>query len=147
MGLRNAFDISVSAIHAQRLQMEVTASNIANINTTRTSDGKPYVKKTVVYSEMPMASFSSELERAQSRLERPVSGGVIARAVDDNTAPMPKVFNPGHPDADENGYVNLPNVSLPTEMADMVYSSKLYEANIAVLNATKKMSNDTLQIQ
>lgn len=147
MSLRNAFDISASAIQAQRLHMEVIASNIANINTTRTSDGTPYVKKTVVYSEVPMESFSSVLERAQGRADRPVSGGVTARAVDDYSAPMPKVFNPGHPDADENGYVTLPNVSLPTEMADMVYSSKLYEANIAVLNATRKMGNDELQIQ
>jgi len=147
MGLSNAFDISASAIHAQRLHMEVISSNIANINTTRGVNGTPYVKKTVVYSEIPMTSFSSELEKAQGRMEGEISGGVSARAVDDYTSPMPKVYNPGHPDADAIGYVTLPNFSLPTEMADMVYVSKLYEANIAALTATRKMGNDLLQIQ
>ncbi|MFA5104074.1 MAG: flagellar basal body rod protein FlgC [Candidatus Margulisiibacteriota bacterium] len=146
MGLTNAFNITASAIQAERSHMEVIASNIANINTTRTSDGTPYARKTLQYFEVPMPSFSKELELAQSRLESPL-GGVKTQVMEDRTSPMPKVYNPGHPDADENGYVSLPNVSLPVEMADMVYVSKLYEANIAVLNATKKMGTDTLQIQ
>lgn len=144
MGLREAFDISYSGIQATRLHMEVIASNIANVNTTKTIDGKPYVRKTVVYSEVP---FSTELERALNRRENILKGGVMAKAVEDYSTPQPVVYNPGHPHADENGYVKLPNVSLPTEMADMVFVSKLYEANIAVLNATKKMGTDTLQIQ
>ena len=146
MGLMNAFNISSSAIQAERLHMEVIASNIANINTTRTSDGTPYVRKTLLYSEVPMPSFSTELERAQSRLESPL-GGVAVHVAEDRSSAMPKVYSPGHPDADENGYITLPNVSLPVEMADMVYVSKLYEANVTALNATKKMESDTLQIQ
>ena len=146
MSLINAFNISSSAIQAERLHMEVIASNIANINTTRTSDGTPYARKTLLYSEIQLPSFSNELNRAESRLESPL-GGVAAQVAEDKTSAMPKVYNPGHPDADENGYVTLPNVSLPVEMADMVYVSKLYEANIAVLNTTKKMGSDTLQIQ
>lgn len=146
MSLINAFNIAHSAIQAERQHMEVIASNIANINTTRTSDGTPYVRKALVYSEVPMPSFSNELELAQSRLENPL-GGVATRVTEDRSSAMPKVYNPGHPDADENGYVTLPNVSLPVEMADMVYVSKLYEANIAVLNTTRKMGSDTLQIQ
>jgi len=144
MGLSDAFDISYSGILANRLHMEVIASNIANINTTKTSSGLPYVKKSVVYSEVP---FSTELDKAIDRREKLLKGGVEAKVVEDYSNPMPIVYNPGHPDADERGYVRLPNVSLPSEMADMVYVSKLYEANIAVLNSTKKMASDTLQIQ
>ncbi len=145
MGLSNAFDISVSAIKTERLHMEVIASNIANMNSTKTVNGGPYVRKTLMYSETPL-SFSETLDRAQERRNNNL-GGVQASVIEDRSTNMQKVYNPGHPHADEGGYVTLPNVSLPTEMADMVYTSKLYEANIAVLNTTKKMGQDTLQIQ
>lgn len=145
MGIDNAFDISVSAINAERMHMELIASNIANINTTRSVGGGPYKRKSLSYAEVPL-SFSEELDFASDRLESK-SGGVAAKIYEDKYSPIQRVYNPGHPDADENGYVSLPNVSLSTEMADLVYSSKLYEANISVFNATKKMAQETMQIQ
>lgn len=145
MGLNNARDIAVSGILAERTHMELIASNIANVNTTKTADGGVYGRKIAVYSEKPL-SFEKQLEKAQSKLNSS-GGGVDVRVVDDDVSKFQKVYNPGHPDADSDGYVTLPNVSLSKEMADLIYSSQLYNANITVFGSIKKMSQDTLQIQ
>ncbi len=145
MGLDNALDISVSAINAERFHLELIASNVANINTTRTSLGGVYKRQVPVYHEKQL-SFSDELSKAENNLGSK-AGGVGVAAVDDKSSQFQKVYNPGHPDADENGYVTLPNVSLATEMTDLVYANDLYTANITVFNATKKMQQDTLQLQ
>ena len=145
MGLNSAIDISTSAISAERMHMELITSNLANINTTRAVGGGTYKRKIAVYSEVPL-DFEKELRKAGQKLESG-AGGVVMKAADDNSASFQKVYNPGHPDADAEGYVFLPNVSLAQEMADLVYTSKLYEANITVYNATKKMGSDTLQLQ
>lgn len=145
MGLNNSLDISVSAIAAERTRMELIASNLANINTTRTEGGGPYKRKMMLYTEKPI-SFSEILTKEQNRVESR-GGGVEYRVIDDNDTQFQRVYNPGHPDADANGFVTLPNVSMATEMTDLVYVSKVYEANISVFNATKKMAQDTLQIQ
>jgi flagellar basal-body rod protein FlgC len=134
MGLNRALDISVSAIDAQRVAQELIASNIANINTTRTVYGGPYRRRVPVFAE--------QLARAEQKL-----GGVEVVDVVEDTTPFQKVYNPGHPDADREGFVSLPNVNLSTEMVDQVYTSRLYEANITAFNATKKMMQDTLQLQ
>lgn len=144
MGLDHAIDISVSGIEAQRRVMELIASNVANISTTRTLLGGPYRRKVAVLAEKPI-SFSDELARAETRLYGP-SGGVEVLDVADDRTPFSKVYKPEHPDADTQGYLSLPNVNLATEMTDMVYTSKLYEANITAFNATKKMMQDTLQL-
>ena len=142
MGLDQALDISVSAIHANRTHMEVISSNLANINTTRTVQGGPYKRKIPVFSEKPL-EFMEALNAAESKL----SGGIEVSEIVDDPTPFQKVFNPGHPDADSEGFVSLPNVSMAKEMVDMVYVSKIYEANVTVYNATKKMEQETLQIQ
>jgi len=142
MGLDQALDISVSAIHANRAHMEVISSNLANINTTRTEQGGPYRRKIPVFSEKPL-EFAEALNAAESKL----SGGIEVSEIVDDPTPFQKVFNPGHPDADSEGFVSLPNVSMAKEMVDMVYVSKVYEANITAYNATKKMEQETLQIQ
>ncbi len=143
MGLMQAFDISVSAIEAERLHMEIIASNLANINSTRSIAGGPYKRRIPIFEETPL-TFGEELTRAEARLS---PGGVKVAEIVEDTSPHPKVYNPGHPDADAQGFVSLPNVSLSKEMVDLVYVSKLYDANITVYNATKKMAQDTLQIQ
>lgn len=145
MGLNQAMNISLTAIKAERTQMEVIASNLANVNTTRTVNGGPYRRKVVVFGEKPI-SFSEELSFAQNRLEGGVPGGVEVADIIEDVSPFPKVYNPGHPDADANGFVSLPNVSLSKEMVDLVYNSKLYEANITAYNASKKMAQDTLNL-
>ena len=145
MGLDQALDISVSGIEAQRRTMELISSNIANINTTRTVYGGPYRRKIPVLMEKQL-TFAEQLSQAENKINN-VSGGVeVADVVDDQT-PFQKVYKPGHPDADAQGFVTMPNVNLSDEMVDMMYVSKLYEANINAFNATKKMVTDTLTIQ
>jgi flagellar basal-body rod protein FlgC len=143
MGLNPAMDISVSGIEAQRLTMELIASNLANINTTRTVYGGPYRRRIPVLSEKAI-SFSDELSKAERKLVR--GGGVEISDVVQDGSPFQKVYKPGHPDADESGFVSLPNVNLSDEMVDMIYTQRLYEANITAFNATKKMMQDTLQL-
>ena len=145
MSIDRAKDIAVSGMLAEKTHMELIASNMANINTTRTQDGGVYRRKVAVYTESPL-SFESQLSKAQQKLAGR-AGGVSVKVIDDASSPMQKVYNPGHPDADMSGYVSLPNVSLSTEMTDLIYSSKLYEANITVFNAARKMGQDALQIQ
>jgi flagellar basal-body rod protein FlgC len=144
MGLDQALDISVSALEAQRRTMEMISSNIANINTTRTIWGGPYRRRITVLGEKAL-SFSGELSRAERRLAG--GGGVEVVDVVEDKTPFSKIYNPGHPDADEQGFVSMPNVDLSNEMVDMVYVSRLYEANVNAFNATKKMMQDTLQLQ
>ena len=142
MGLNQAMEISVSGIDANRIHMEIISSNLANINTTRSVGGGPYRRKIPVFMEKQL-DFESSLRKAQGKM----GGGVeLADIIEDNST-FPKVYNPGHPDADEEGFVSLPNVSMSKEMIDMVYVSRMYEANITVFNATKKMAQDTLTIQ
>lgn len=142
MGLNRALDISVSAIEAERRTIELISSNLANINTTRTVIGEPYRRKIAILSEKPL-SFADELLQAETRL---YTGGVVVADIAEDQTPFQKVYNPGHPDADAQGYVLMPNVNLATEMVDLTYNSKLYEANITAFNATKKMLQDTLQL-
>jgi len=142
MGLDQAMDISVSAINANREHMEIISSNLANIQTTRTLQGGPYRRKIPIFSEKPI-EFSEALSSAQAKM----SGGIEMTEIVEDPTPFQKVYNPGHPDADVNGYVSLPNVSMAKEMVDMVYVEKLYEANITAYNATKRMAQETLSIQ
>ena len=145
MGLSNAREIAISGIIAERQNMELITSNIANANTTRALNGGTYVRKMPVYWEKPI-SFDNALDKAQSKLNAD-GGGVGVTVVDDKTSKFQKVYNPGHPDADSDGYVTLPNVSLPTEMANLVYSNQLYNANITAFTSIKKMNQVIMQIQ
>jgi flagellar basal-body rod protein FlgC len=142
MGFDQAMDISVSAINANRTYMEIISSNLANINTTRTELGGPYRRKMPVFAEKPL-DFSESLSAAEKKM----SGGIEIKDIVEDPAPFQKVFNPGHPDADKEGYVSLPNVSMAKEMVDMVYVEKVYEANVTAFNATKSMAKETLSIQ
>ena len=143
MGLNEAIEISVSGIDAQRTAMELIASNLANISTTRTVFGLPYRRRVAVFSERPL-SFEEELYKAQLKVS---GGGVVVSNIAEDKSPFQKVYNPGHPDADSQGFVQMPNVNLSNEMVDLIYTSRLYEANITAFNATKKMMQDTLQLQ
>ena len=146
MGLNRAFDISVSGITAAKIKEEIIASNRANIDTTRSITGGPYRRKMVVIGEKQL-SFSDILANENEKIYgNKFSGGVDVVDIVDDTSPFQKVFKPGHPDADENGYFRLPNVSMSEEMIDLVYTSRVYQANITAFNATKKMAQDTLQL-
>lgn len=145
MSFLNAFSISSSALTAQRLRMDIISQNIANVNTTRTEDGTPYRRKTLVFQEREGTPFAQYLSRASK--ERYLSGGgVRVSAIVEDPSPFREVYDPGHPDADENGIVQMPNVDVITEMVNMISAIRAYEANVTAMNASKSMASKALEI-
>ena len=132
MGLFNTMRISASGLSAERLRMDTITSNITNAQTTRGEDGKPYVRKIAVFQE--------NLDSANGL------NGIKAVGIVDDESPLTKVYDPTHVDADEEGYVTMPNVNILNEMADMIAASRSYEANANTLDATKSMFMKTLEI-
>ncbi|MBQ5560786.1 MAG: flagellar basal body rod protein FlgC [Lachnospiraceae bacterium] len=143
MSAFSAMDISSSGMTAQRLRTDIIAQNIANVNTTRDKNGEPYKRKTVVFEEKPSNCFSDYLSVASSSIG---NGVKVSSIVEDNLTPMTKVYDPSHPDADEDGYVYYPNVNTVTEMTNLIDASRAYEANVTAFNATKSMTTQALQI-
>jgi flagellar basal-body rod protein FlgC len=146
--LFNGFNVSASALTAQRLRMDVISSNVANAETTRGQyvDGQwqPYRRKMVVM-EPKGQSFHNVLQQAIGGKAKTGEGLRVTGIVEDRT-PFRRVYNPAHPDADANGYVNLPNVDLLKEMVDMISASRAYEANVTALNTTKSMISKAMEI-
>ncbi len=136
MSFFGSMNISGSALTAQRLRMDVIAENIANAQTTRTQTGEPYRRKFVLMGER--SSFASHLQAA--------GGGVRVTEIVEDTSPLTPVHDPTHPDADEDGYVYMPNVNTVTEMIDMMSATRSYEANITAINAFKNMAFKALEI-
>ena len=149
MGVFDSFSINSSGLTAERYRMDVIAENIANANTTRTKDGTPYRRKVVTFQERsnPVASFNSVLMNTQSKYNRFVGSGVkVGGLYKDNVTEMNMVYDPSHPDADENGYVTYPNVNIVTEMTNMIDASRAYEANATAFSATKEMAMNGLNV-
>ncbi|MBS5521590.1 MAG: flagellar basal body rod protein FlgC [Clostridiales bacterium] len=142
MSFLSSFNISASGMTAQRLRMDIAAENISNMETTRTQDGGPYRRKVVVLQEQPM-SFKSVLNRAASGTEK---GGVVVSEIAEDQSDLQPVYNPGHPDADENGYVLMPNVDLVKETVDSMAAYRAYEANVTAFNTMKSMAQKALEI-
>jgi flagellar basal-body rod protein FlgC len=132
MALFDSLRISASGMTAERVRMDVIAENLANANTTRGVDGQPYQRKQVV------------LEQGNS-FQNVLDGVKVAGVVEDPSAPR-QVYDPGHPDADQNGYVSLPNVTPVTEMVDMITASRGYEADVQAMNTAKQMFLKTLDL-
>ena len=145
MGTFNAFNISSSALTAQRLRMDIISQNIANVNTTRTADGSPYRRKTVVFEERGGTPFSQYLSSA-SKDKYLAGGGVRVSEIVEDQSPFKEVYDPGNPDADENGIVRMPNVDIVTEMVNMISATRAYEANVTAMNSTKSMAIKALDI-
>jgi len=144
LGLFDSINISASGLTAERLRMDIISQNIANANTTRTSDGLPYRRKMVVFQEsQSIEPFSSFLSRAKSDFKK--SGVKVSSIVEDRSE-FKLVYNPGHPDADENGYVRMPNVDIMVEMVNMISATRAYEANVTSINSTKSMILKALDI-
>lgn len=142
MSFLNSMNITASALTATRLRMDVIAENIANIDTTRTENGEPYRRKYVVFQERTGdRDFASFFNRA-----RQAPGGVRVIRVGRDMSDFTLDYNPTHPDADEDGYVRLPNVDVVQEMTDMMSAYRAYEANITALNVFKDMAVKTLEI-
>ncbi|KHE72734.1 flagellar basal body rod protein FlgC [Halobacillus sp. BBL2006] len=149
MSIFNAMNTSSSALIAQRLRMDVASSNIANANSTRatlTENGEwePYRRKMVVF-QSEQQSFKSHLNHA-SLSSSNTNEGVKASQIVEDDAPFKLVFNPTHPDANEQGYVKVPNVDPLQEMVDMMSATRSYEANVTSLNASKSMLMKALEI-
>ncbi len=142
MGIFDVLRISASGLKAQRTRMEVVASNIANVHTTRTEEGGPFRKKEVVFTTQDV----SEGITFGSLFQQKVEEGVNVEEVKESTRPFEQTHDPYHPDADANGYVTYPNVNVMEEMADMVAATRAYEANVNVINNTKEMFNRSLEI-
>ena len=159
MSMFTAFNISASGMTAQQLRTDVISENIANADTTRTSDGTPYVRKAVVFTEKTMtgtalgkSAYGTGAYSTFSDALRLANGGVVGSGVkvtsvyEDTSTDMERVYDPSHPDADENGYVTYPNVNVVQEMTDLIDASRSYEANISAFNASKSMASKGLSI-
>jgi flagellar basal-body rod protein FlgC len=139
-------EISASALTAQRLRMNVTAENLANAETTKGADGNPYRRKEVVLQEAA-GSFGASLSAAMGPNKGTQGGGVeVAGVVQDTATPLKRVYDPGHPDADAQGYVSLPNVNPVSEMTDLISASRAYEANVTAMQSAKTLFTKTLEI-
>ncbi|NLE23915.1 MAG: flagellar basal body rod protein FlgC [Clostridiaceae bacterium] len=141
MNIFKTFEISASGLTAEKLRMDTIASNIANSTTTRTEDGGPYRRKIAVFKE----NLEKEINRISNKTEV-VSKGVKVEAVVEDSTPFRRVYDPNHPDADEEGYVEMPNVNVLNEMVDMIAATRAYEANVTALNATKAMFLKALEL-
>lgn len=148
MGLFTSFDISSSGMTAQRLRTDIISENIANVNTTRTPEGGVYRRKTVYFTEKNSNIFNNLLLGHMGKSSSALSGtGVkVSNIVEDNETEMNMVYDPAHPDADENGYVTYPNVNVVTEMTNLIDASRSYEANVTAFNAAKAMAVKGLEI-
>jgi flagellar basal-body rod protein FlgC len=141
--------VSASALSAQRLRLDTISNNIANAQTTKTSDGGAYKRQDVVFkaanSTSGLPDFIAKRLSKSISVGQNESGVQVAQIVTDETEGQ-KVYDPTHPDADENGYVTYPNVDLVTEMTNMLSATRSYEANLAVVDASKTMALKSLNI-
>lgn len=141
MSIFSALNISASGLTAERVRMDIIASNITNAEATRTSKGGPYIRKVVLFSE----KLDNEISKNGS-IDKKLSGVQVSKIAEDNVTPFKSVYNPSHPDADENGYVLMPNVNILNEMVDLITASRAFEANVTAINTEKQMYMKALEI-
>jgi len=141
MSVFNSMQISASGLTLERLKMDTISTNIANVNTTRTEEGGPYLKKEVVFEE----NLVDEKNKLTGTLGKR-SMGVKVMGIEDNQDNTKLVYDPDHPDADENGYVTMPNVNMVDEMIALINAQRSYDANVTALNASKSMLKKALEI-
>ena len=145
MSLFTSFDINASGLTAERFRMDIISQNVANANTTRTEDGTPYRRKVVAFAEKETQTpFSRVLDSARDNYSG--KGVKVSTVTEDTWTDMKMVYDPSHPDADENGYVTYPNVNPITEMTNLIDASRSYEANITAFNALKAMAMKGLEV-
>ncbi len=137
MDIFTAFDVSASALKAQRVRLDTISSNIANVETTSTPEGGPYKKKSV-YFQTKQVSFKDQLDAS-------IQGVEVTKIIEDTEEPK-RIYDPSHPDAEEDGYVAMPNVSVLKEMVDMMSATRSYEANTTVIKSAKRMALKALEI-
>lgn len=131
MGFFNLLNIAGTGLSAQRIRINVISSNLANANTTRTETGEPYKRKGLIFKEVLDGEFK---------------GGVKVDSIVEDKKPFVLKYDPGHPDANEEGYVQYPNVNPIEEMVNMIEATRSYEANVTVLNTAKQLAMRALEI-
>lgn len=137
--LHGAVDAAASALNAQRARIEVAVSNIANAESTRGPDGQPYRRRDVVLASEPAETFEQILGRSEA------SGVRVAGVVED-TEPFRRHYEPSHPDADENGFVAMPNVDVPEEMVNMLGAARAYQANLTAIGLIRDTVHRALEL-
>lgn len=143
MDFFNSINVSSSALAAERTRMNLISSNLANANASRTPEGGPYKRKDAVFTATPLEnSFNRALDGATAQQIRRVE---VSEIIEDQNPPRLQ-YDPGHPDADPQGYVAMPNVNVVEEMADMIGATRAYEANVTAVQAAKSMALKTLEI-
>jgi len=144
MGYFSSLDVSASGMSAQRMRMDLISQNIANANTTRTEDGTPYRRQSLVLGTDMSTPFSKYL--SGSKRDVLGDGKVKIQGVVEDNSDFRRVYEPDNPEADEEGYVSYPNVDIVTEMVDMISASRSYEANVTASTASKNMALQALNI-
>jgi len=142
MGMFGAIDAAASGLTAERLRMDVISNNIANVNTTRTAEGGAYRRQMVVFE--PRANETNFAQVLSEHLD--TGSGVRVVGIGKDNSPTRKIYDPAHPDANKDGYVEMPNINIVTEMVDMITATRAYEANVTVMNAAKSMALKALEI-
>ncbi len=143
MDFFDAIHASSSGLSAQRLRMNLISGNLANVNTTRTREGGPFRRKEAIFAARPLEeSFKKILA---DRQKKQLSMVKVDRVIEDSNPPVMK-YDPGHPDADEKGYVAMPNINVMEEMVNMISATRGYEANVTALKAAKEMATTALEI-
>ncbi len=140
MSLFTGINVSASGLTAQRLRMNTISSNIANVNTTRTEDGGPYRRKMPVFA----AKLNGEMG-AMNKNEQ-AGDGVEVTEIKESDKPPKLAYKPHHPDANEAGYVKMPNINITSEMTDMISATRSYEANVTALESAKSMAQSALKL-
>ncbi|MBN1576157.1 MAG: flagellar basal body rod protein FlgC [Chitinispirillaceae bacterium] len=164
-GIFSGLEISASGMRAQRIRQNAISSNLANAETSRTDDGGPYRRQFVVFTaqsdqrDVRLLNKEPALQGAQTdsghfpippanfpRDERFFGNGVAVAEIREDSRPPRMMYDPAHPDADEQGYVAMPNINIIEEMTDMIAATRAYEANVTAFNATKSMATQALQL-
>lgn len=145
MSIFKSMNVSATGLTAERLRMDVISKNIANANTTRTIAGTPYRRQIAIFKEQGNVNdFETMLKKAKG--EFTIGNGVEVSGIVEDQSDFKRIYNPGHPDADDEGYVLMPNVDVVTEMINLMTASRSYEANITALNSSKSMAMKALEI-
>jgi flagellar basal-body rod protein FlgC len=143
MSMFGGIDASASGLTAERLRMDVISNNIANVNTTRTVEGGPYRRQMVVFQ--PRSDNSSAFAQILTQ-QLDAGSGVRVTGIVKDTSPLKRVYDPNHPDANTDGYVDMPNINIVSEMVDMITATRAYEANVTAISAAKGMAAKALEI-
>jgi len=149
MSFWNMLRIGSSALSAQRLRLDLISNNIANIETTSTEEGGPYRRQDVRFRARESGGGFADLIRSRITGRGSLGqgdGGVQVAEILEDDSPGPRIYDPDHPDADEEGYVEYPNVDLAVEMTNMLSATRSYEANLSVIDAAKRMALKSLEI-